>query len=79
MYIKKVKLVLMQAHFSKSALLFSKVIFGAEFSTDYVSNIVATGRNNMPSFGDLLTSTEIRLISEHVRTLNKEITNRNGL
>ena len=49
----------------------------AEFSTDYVSNIITTGLNNMPSFGDLLTNTEIRLISEHVRTLNEEIANRN--
>ena len=49
----------------------------AEFSTDYVSNIITTGLNNMPSFGDLLTNTEICLISEHVRTLNEEIANRN--
>ena len=49
----------------------------AEFSTDYVSNIVSTGLNEMPSFGDLLSNTEIRLIAEHVRTLNEEITNRN--
>ena len=32
----------------------------AEFSTDYVSNIISTGLNEMPSFGDLLSNTEIR-------------------
>ena len=49
----------------------------AEFSTDYVSNIITTGLNNMPSFEDLLSNIEIRLIAEHVRTLNQEIANRN--
>ena len=36
----------------------------AEFSTDYVTNIVSTGLNEMPSFGDLLSNSEIRLIAD---------------
>ncbi|MDB3992873.1 PQQ-binding-like beta-propeller repeat protein [Gammaproteobacteria bacterium] len=49
----------------------------AAFPTDYVSRIITSGLNNMPAFGELLTSREINLIAEHARTLNEEITNRN--
>tara|TARA_B100000945_G_C20090157_1_gene460918 strand:- start:91 stop:573 length:483 start_codon:yes stop_codon:yes gene_type:complete len=49
----------------------------AEFPTNYVSRIITAGLNNMPSFGELLTSGEIDAIAEHVRTLNQEIGNRN--
>ena len=49
----------------------------AAFSTDYVSRIITSGLNNMPAFGELLTSTEINSIADHARTLNQEITNRN--
>ena len=49
----------------------------AEFPTDYVSGIVRSGQNNMPSFAELLTADEINSIAEHVRTLNQEIANRN--
>ena len=49
----------------------------AEFPTDYVSGIVRSGQNNMPSFAELLTADEINSIAEHVRTLNREIANRN--
>ncbi len=49
----------------------------ADFPTNYVSRIISSGQNNMPSFQGLLAPTEIRAIAEHVRTLNQEITNRN--
>ncbi|MDG2420901.1 MAG: PQQ-binding-like beta-propeller repeat protein [Gammaproteobacteria bacterium] len=49
----------------------------AEFPTNYVSRIITSGLNNMPSFNGLLTSSEISAIAEHVRTLNQEIANRN--
>ena len=49
----------------------------AEFTTSYVSRIISIGQNEMPSFGELLTLEQIDSIAEHVRTLNREIRNRN--
>ena len=48
-----------------------------EFPTSYVSEIITNGQNEMPSFEELLTPSEIGAVAEHVRTLNDEITNRN--
>lgn len=49
----------------------------AAFPTTYVSEIVRSGLNSMPAFGELLSETQIRSVADHVRTLNQEIKNRN--
>ena len=39
--------------------------------------IISNGQNSMPAFADTFTASQIRSISEHVRTLNPRIPNRN--
>tara|TARA_B100001059_G_scaffold94788_1_gene94047 strand:+ start:2688 stop:4715 length:2028 start_codon:yes stop_codon:yes gene_type:complete len=50
----------------------------AAFHTNYVSNIIRGGKNNMPSFASVFSVNQIRLIAEHVRTLNPGTLNRNS-
>ena len=50
----------------------------AAFSTDQVASIISKGQNSMPAFADTFTASQIRSIAEHVRTLNRDIPNRNS-
>ena len=49
----------------------------AAFGTDHVVSTISNGQNSMPAFADTFTASQIRSISEHVRTLNPRIPNRN--
>jgi len=50
----------------------------AAFDTNYVTDIIRNGRNNMPAFNSMFSAGQIGALAEHVRTLNPDIPNRNS-